>query len=243
MSWQATAFVDDLDTHADGSRLIAREKLILYVLANAHNRDYGCCWLSVTKACKRALTSRSRFLFLLGRLESRGTISVERREGRTNLYRITGLVLKQDGLDKKLVLKQDPPTRPITGPTRPVATGPNLISNQKEEIKGAHAPCARFETPEFQSFWKQYPNTLERKEAFKAWCYIPFADRQAKKIIAGLEVWKKSEQWSEPRYIPTAAKFLRDERWEKLPAISSNGADLEQQRKMLEEKLHVQRRH
>lgn len=86
------------------------------------------------------------------------------------------------------------------------------------EEKQTHA-CAptRFETPEFQKFWNLYPNKLNRQDAFRAWCRVPFADKEHEKIIAGLEVWKHSVQWKEERYIPTAAKFLKDERWTKLP--------------------------
>lgn len=92
LSWRASAHVKPLTNHADGSLLTAREKLILFVLADSHNDDYGCAWPSLDTASEQALTSRRRFIELVKRMEERGTIAVERREGRSNLYRFPGLV-------------------------------------------------------------------------------------------------------------------------------------------------------
>src|SRR6266481_4536706 len=58
MSWRATAFVKPLSTHPDGTKLTAREKLILFVLADSHNDEYDCAWLGFKKAAAAALTSR-----------------------------------------------------------------------------------------------------------------------------------------------------------------------------------------
>ena len=70
LSWHASGFVKTLTHHKDGTRLSAREKLILFVLADSHNETRGnCAWLGIEKAAHDALTSRSRFLELLKRLE------------------------------------------------------------------------------------------------------------------------------------------------------------------------------
>jgi hypothetical protein len=92
VSWRASAFVKPLTHHQDGTPLTAREKLILFVLADSHNDDYDCAWPGLTKASQQALTSRRRFIDLIKRLEDHGTITVERREGRSNLYRFSALV-------------------------------------------------------------------------------------------------------------------------------------------------------
>jgi hypothetical protein len=88
--------------HGDGSRLSAREKLILFVLADSHNDDYDCAWPGLTKAAGQALTSRRRFIELIKRLEEKGTITVERREGKSNLYRFPGLVQSSHPTGKEL---------------------------------------------------------------------------------------------------------------------------------------------
>lgn len=119
MSWKATAYVKPLTQHPDGTKLTAREKLILFVLADSHNEDRGnCAWIGIEKAARDSLTSRSRFIEILGRLERMGTIAVERREGKSNLYRFPGLPVRES----------DPPTKaPMreSDPTRPIATGPH----------------------------------------------------------------------------------------------------------------------
>jgi hypothetical protein len=115
MSWHASGYVKNLTHHNDGTRLSAREKLILFVLADSHNENRGnCAWLGIEKAARAALTSRSRFIQLLKRLEEKGTIRIERREGQSSLYFFPNLP----------VLELDPPVRK-SDPTRPIATGPH----------------------------------------------------------------------------------------------------------------------
>jgi hypothetical protein len=119
VSWHATAFVKYLTHHKDGSRLSAREKLILFVLADSHNEDLGnCAWIGIEKGCVAALTSRSRFIELLNRLDAKGTIRIERREGKSHRYFFPDLPVREsDGSRKRPVQKSDD--------TRPIATGPD----------------------------------------------------------------------------------------------------------------------
>jgi hypothetical protein len=91
LSWRASAFVKPLTKHQDGTPLTAREKLILFVLADSHNDDYDCAWPSVRRAASQSLTSTSRFMDLIKRMESRGTIRIERHEGKSNRYYFSGL--------------------------------------------------------------------------------------------------------------------------------------------------------
>jgi hypothetical protein len=133
MSWHASGFVKTLTHHKDGTQLSAREKLILFVLADSHNETRGnCAWIGIEKAAHDALTSRSRFLELLKRLEARGTISIERREGKSNLYRFPDLPVRES----------DPPTKrnsttPVRfqDPTRPIAVGPKPLEPLGTDIQ------------------------------------------------------------------------------------------------------------
>lgn len=113
LSWRASAYVKPLTAHGDGTPLTAREKLILFVLADSHNDDYGYAWLSVGKAAGHALTSRSRFLELLARLEAKRTITVEHRQGKTSLYRFPELPVRESDRSKKTPVRESDPTRPI----------------------------------------------------------------------------------------------------------------------------------
>jgi len=116
LSWHASGYIKKLTQHKDGTRLSAREKLILFVLADSHNEDRGnCAWIGIEKAARDSLTSRSRFIELLGRLESKGTIRIQRREGQSNLYFFPDLPVRES----------DPPPIRKSDPTRPIATGPH----------------------------------------------------------------------------------------------------------------------
>ena len=126
MSWKASGFVKSLTHHKDGTRLSAREKLILFVLADSHNEDRGnCAWIGIEKASKAALTSRSRFIELLNRLEKKGTIQVQRREGKSHLYFFPDLLPVRES-DPHPYENRTTPVRP-PDPTRPIAIGPEPL--------------------------------------------------------------------------------------------------------------------
>ena len=71
----------------------------------------------------------------------------------------------------------------------------------------------------FTAFWEDYPAKINREEAWEAWKAINPDAQTVGRIKAGLEAWKRSPQWTEDggRYIPSAAKWLKDRRWEVLP--------------------------
>jgi len=120
MSWKASAFVKPLTHHKDGTPLSAREKLILFVLADSHNETRGnCAWISITLAAKDSLTSRSRFIELIKRLESKGTIRVERRVGMSSLYFFPDLPVRESDPPQKAVVLKSDPTRPIAAIPHP----------------------------------------------------------------------------------------------------------------------------
>ena len=71
----------------------------------------------------------------------------------------------------------------------------------------------------FTGFWEDYPAKINREEAWETWKAIKPDAQTVGRIKAGLEAWKRSPQWTEDggRYIPSAAKWLKDRRWEVLP--------------------------
>jgi hypothetical protein len=91
MSWKATYWVKTLVQHPDGKPLTARQKLILFVLADYHHDEKGFAWVSVRRAAKEALTSPNWFSAITSTLEKHGSIEIERREGQSNLYRFPAL--------------------------------------------------------------------------------------------------------------------------------------------------------
>lgn len=71
----------------------------------------------------------------------------------------------------------------------------------------------------FTVFWEDYPAKINREEAWETWKAINPDAQTVGRIKAGLEAWKRSPQWTEDggRYIPSAAKWLKDRRWEVMP--------------------------
>ena len=71
----------------------------------------------------------------------------------------------------------------------------------------------------FTAFWEDYPAKINREEAWETWKAITPDAQTVGRIKAGLEAWKRSPQWTEDggRYIPSAAKWLKDRRWEVMP--------------------------
>ena len=71
----------------------------------------------------------------------------------------------------------------------------------------------------FTSFWESYPNKINREDAWTAWKSLNPDSVNVHAIMAGLEAWKRSDSWTEDggRYIPSAAKWLKDRRWEVMP--------------------------
>jgi hypothetical protein len=144
LSWQATAWVKSLTHHADGSPLSAREKLILFVLADYHHEERGCAWASVRRAAEDSLTSVSRFMDLITRMEKRGTIRIERREGKSNLYHFPALprLFRKSEQSAKSSTAKSEQTVPILPPTLPTAAeiGTEYSVSSQETIPAASLP-------------------------------------------------------------------------------------------------------
>jgi uncharacterized protein YdaU (DUF1376 family) len=66
---------------------------------------------------------------------------------------------------------------------------------------------------EFDRFWQPYPKKENMPGAMKAFeRAIRSAD--VSEILSGIEAWKKSGKWDDPKFIPHAASFLNGRRWE-----------------------------
>jgi hypothetical protein len=78
----------------------------------------------------------------------------------------------------------------------------------EKEKEQASVLCGRA----FTSFWEAYPWKMNREEAWNAWKELNPDFDTVIKIMTSLEAWKKSERWltEQGRYVPSAAKFLRE---------------------------------
>ena len=82
----------------------------------------------------------------------------------------------------------------------------------------------------FTGFWEAYPNKADREDVWNAWRELNPDAQTVRDILAGLAAWKKSGQWQDDggRFIPYAAKWLRNRRWECPPAPSTRGQTVPQ---------------
>ena len=134
------------------------------------------------------------------------------------------------------------------GGSKPKASGKQTASKKEKEneieieIEGEKEKEQRESkaAESFPSFWEAYPKQIGEADARDAWMQVVENQTQ---IMASLEDWKKSSQWLEDngRFIPKAAKFLRDGYWKGSPAGADQGGrkldqdEKEAIRRMLEE--------
>lgn len=90
----------------------------------------------------------------------------------------------------------------------------------------------------FDRFWDKYPRHRDREGALEAWQALAPDDPTQERILRALEKAMDSPQWLEEdgRYIPQAATWLRDRRWDNLVPLRRSGCsyDIEE----LEELAH-----
>ena len=79
----------------------------------------------------------------------------------------------------------------------------------------------------FTLFWDDYPNKIDRNDAWEAWKTLNPDAETVGKIKAGLDAWKRSSSWLDDcgRYIPSAAKWLTKRRWECPPSAPASAQD------------------
>lgn len=78
----------------------------------------------------------------------------------------------------------------------------------------------------FTVFWEAYPRKVDRNGAWSAWKQIAPDQNMGERIIASLNSWKISSQWTEDggRFIPDASRFLAKGYWNSpAPPPKSNG--------------------
>jgi len=73
----------------------------------------------------------------------------------------------------------------------------------------------------FDEFWAHYPRKEAKGAAKKAWARIKPSAELTARMIAALEVQKRSEKWREKngQFIPHPATWLNAERWEDQPSV------------------------
>lgn len=74
----------------------------------------------------------------------------------------------------------------------------------------------------FGLFFEAYPKPVGKPAAWDEWQKIKSTDLRIE-IFTGLAQWKACHQWTDERYIPNPAKFLKERRWADSPPKETNG--------------------
>lgn len=96
-------------------------------------------------------------------------------------------------------------------------------SRVKKSKESANALSYSARETEFEKFWAAYPKKTYKADAKSAYLEIPYAD--IKNILAAVEKAKQTPEWQEQRgrFVPTAAKWLKNRCWE--DELPDNGVE------------------
>lgn len=88
----------------------------------------------------------------------------------------------------------------------------NEVEIEGEEEKEKEHPALLVAGTYFTAFFDAYPNKRKRDDAWKAWKSLNPDLATVEKLLAAVDAWKKSTQWTEDggRFIPLAVNFLSD---------------------------------
>jgi hypothetical protein len=138
VSWKATAAVKPLTHDLHGAILTAREKLLLFVLADYHNDHRNAAWAGLTALAKAAMTSRKHTITLLQQLEDRGLIAIEKRPQKTNLYRLlfVGDTTVRSRVKKEPAAQEQARGSEATSPSVGEAGSPGVVTSRSD--RGSH---------------------------------------------------------------------------------------------------------
>lgn len=89
---------------------------------------------------------------------------------------------------------------------------------------------------EFRQFWGAYPRKLDRQEAVRAWVK-GLCDGSIGAILAGLECWKRTEQWQDVDKIPYPSTWLNKRRWKDTPQVTAKLSPAEQKARKTDEAI------
>lgn len=98
-----------------------------------------------------------------------------------------------------------------------VPVNENENVNDKLETKTGTCPSgASVAQDDFDRFWSVYPRRVGKQDALKAWKKLKPDAELVDQIVAGVERWKLTDQWTKDGggFICYPATFLRGRRWE-----------------------------
>ncbi len=226
------------------------DKLVLLALADHAADDGSSVYPSVKHLSLKCDMSERTVQRYLRRLEQADLIRVEKKSSRyaptryqLNLAAIRARIPAEDRGDKRVTPE---PARGDSGVTPEAVRGDNrgrsgvtpVSPESSVEPSGEpnhhRARVAKGDPEGFDLFWSQYPRKEAKERARKAWAQIEPDDATRERILAALEVQKRSEGWKRDggRYIPHPASWLNARRWEDEVEAAGAADDDETQRRL-----------
>lgn len=109
--------------------------------------------------------------------------------------------------------------RDVTGQDKTISIDHPGKTAEPAKVKSVQKPKPKY-TPQFEEFWSKYPRSNGKFKAFEEFQKINPQNGDLERIINAVETYKKTEQWNEIQYIPYAATFLHQRRFEDVEEAS-----------------------
>lgn len=150
MSWTMTAQVKHIRSGVNGEPITVSQKLILMLLADSHNEDFGFAWPKIERLAEDSLLDERSVQRCIGHLESCGLLSVEKGGGRGNPSKyfvlpngVADVTVSErvtfDGEERvtpDAILENVSINEPIEGKPEPIGELPLAKPKKKEKVKG-----------------------------------------------------------------------------------------------------------
>lgn len=201
-------------------------RMILVVLADAHNGKTGLCCPALTTLAEKAGYSVSAVKTALKDLKGSGLVTVHREEGR---YEKNSYTLHFDMRGAEYGPLPGGQNLTSRRPESDFSDGQNLTSNQEKNNQEDNQHSARAEnvielksrySDDFETFWREYPKHEGKWEAFLVWKRLPPDDRLAAFDKAVDYAFQVEADKTEERYIPHACRWLKNRRWETVREVN-----------------------
>ena len=87
------------------------------------------------------------------------------------------------------------------------------INIKENPLKGVKEKAASLDRA-FDKFWAVYPRHTAKQDAKRAFLKVSPDDALLETMLTAIQRQKRTDQWSDPRYIPHPATWLNGRRWE-----------------------------
>lgn len=174
--------------------LTATQKCILIALADRCNQDYEC-WPSYDDIQRRTGAKRHTISRSIQKFVAMGIMEKRRRFSNSSIYRL----IISDHMDTAISDQMD-----TTISAKKVTL---TVTEPSKESNG-----------QFDEFWHLYPRKVAKAKAEKAWRNLTKTDKKA--ALMSVTTWPFS---AETRFIPHAATWINQKRWEDDETTTTEG--------------------